>query len=77
MCQKMRDWFLQWMFFRLLLSFIVSMYHPEDIAVDNNNKIHFLTNDNFKPQHNWDSIVYSYEELIDKGIIVLKKDKVV
>lgn len=70
------EWFLQWMIFRLLLSAIVSLYHPEDIAVDRNNKIHFLTNDNFKPQHNWDSIVYSYEELIEKGIIiVLEKDK--
>lgn len=71
---KTKDYILSWTIIRWLLDCcMITFLRPTCIAFDKNDEVHFLDYEDFRPQHDWDSIVYTYEELVTKGLVKPKR----
>lgn len=67
---KTKDYILSWAIVRWFLDCcMVTCWRPQWMSWDKDDQVHFLYEEDFRPHHDWDSIVYSYEELVEKGLV--------
>ena len=70
---RAKEWWLGWWFVRLFLCLMLHVAKPISFVFDKHDEIHYLDEEAFAPQHGWEAIVYTYEEMVDKGLVVPAK----